>query len=319
MLLYTVYLCGLCVSIDIQHYIVCMSMTRIFQGAMLAWTWSSYIYTSQNTGRGWFFCFLNSHRNIPCFFLGCGVSFIFFFWMTASPRTNSKKRLQNVEMIWPKSPFGSRSHWGEDLMEDMLSLDSLGNLYQEDRQERIGGFRGWTSHASQRHVLRVFCQVRKKALAGIESLVEQVGAVSHDRVEEIFLKKAPKTPNKNLNACCLIKIKCVVKLLSCRAEYLKMTIWNAERNSRSGNLVVNVQQVDSAKAMLMKRQKEVEKASPIVVCCSIMSTDIDLPSLVAYLLLLQKWFWILLAKLEKKNATCSFLQAMAEKAGHCHL
>lgn len=221
--------------------------------------------------------------------------------MTASPRTNSKKRLQNVEMIWPKSPFGSRSHWGEDLMEDMLSLDSLGNLYQEDRQERIGGFRGWTSHASQRHVLRVFCQVRKKALAGIESLVEQVGAVSHHRVEEIFLKKAPKTPNKNLNACCLIKIKCVVKLLSCRAEYLKMTIWNAERNSRSGNLVVNVQQVDSAKAMLMKRQKEVEKASPIVVCCSIMSTDIDLPSLVAYLLLLQKWFWKLLAKLKKKK------------------
>lgn len=152
---------------------VCMSMTRIFQGAMLAWTWSSCIYTSQTLEETFFV--LNSHRNIPCFFLGCGVSFNFFFWMTASPRTNSKKRLQNVEMIWPKSPFGSRSHWGEDLMEDMLSLDSLGNLYQEDRQERIEGFRGWTS--PQRHVLQVFCQVRKKALAGIESLVEQVGAV----------------------------------------------------------------------------------------------------------------------------------------------
>ena len=32
------------------------------------------------------------------------------------------------------------------------------------------------------------------------------------------------------------------------------------------NLVVNVQQVDSAKAMLMKRQKEVEKASPVALC-----------------------------------------------------
>ena len=71
---------------------------------------------------------------------------------------------------------------------------------------------------------------------------------------------------------------------------------------------MNVQQVDSAKAMLMKRQKEVEKASPIVVCCSIMSTDIDLPSLFAYLLLLQKWFWILLAKLEKKTPHVLFFR-----------
>lgn len=42
-----------------------------------------------------------------------------------------------------------------------------------------------------------------------------------------------------------------------------------------------------------------------------------LPSLVAYFLLLQKWFWMcpFIGKAGKKNATCSFLQAMAEKAG----
>eukprot|EP00913_Durusdinium_trenchii_P032546 g30468.t1 len=41
---------------------------------------------------------------------------------------------------------------GEDLMEEMLKLDSLGNLCEDDRQ------------------------VRKKALADLESLVEQVDA-----------------------------------------------------------------------------------------------------------------------------------------------
>eukprot|EP00434_Breviolum_minutum_P025212 symbB.v1.2.022272.t1/scaffold1968.1/size94324/5 len=63
---------------------------------------------------------------------------------------------------------------GEDLMEDMLSLDSLGNLYQEDRQ------------------------VRKKALAGIESLVEQVDSAKamlmkrQKEVEKAMAEKATR-------------------------------------------------------------------------------------------------------------------------------
>lgn len=71
---------------------------------------------------------------------------------------------------------------GEDLMEDMLSLDSLGNLYQEDRQ------------------------VRKKALAGIESLVEQVDSAKamlmkrQKEVEQAMAEKAtrPTPPQKSL-------------------------------------------------------------------------------------------------------------------------
>mmetsp|Transcript_40776 Transcript_40776/g.64179 ORF Transcript_40776/g.64179 Transcript_40776/m.64179 type:complete len:287 (-) Transcript_40776:79-939(-) len=49
---------------------------------------------------------------------------------------------------------------GEDLMEDMLCLDSLANLFQEDRQ------------------------VRKKALADIEALVEQV-----DSAKSMLMKR----------------------------------------------------------------------------------------------------------------------------------
>ena len=84
-----------------------------------------------------------------------------------------------------------------------------------------------------------------------------------------------------------------------------MTYWRGRTELSIRNLVVNVQQVDSAKAMLMKRQKEVEKASPMAFCFSIMSTDIDLPSLVAYLLLLQKWFWM-----------CRFIGKAGKKTPH---
>ena len=92
MLLYTVCLCGLCVSIDIQHYIVCMSMTRIFQGAMLAWTWSSYIYTSQNTGRGWFFLFFKLAPKHSMFLSGLWCFFYVLFLNDGLPKNKQQEK-----------------------------------------------------------------------------------------------------------------------------------------------------------------------------------------------------------------------------------